>query len=500
MTTTVSHTTRASAKRVGQKTERIGRIDNGPSQKLPNTGAFYASVVKTSLPLALGDLVAAYLGILAGWVVTNFMFGINILAYDRLFIFLPYTILLSLLFHRTYPLAGVNPAVEFQRVGLASAQAFALVGGFCLVHYENGIFMASVLVTLVGVPTTVFAFSMRRFARNLLGAYQWWGIPLVFVGNEPGLHKLYEAISNKPWLGYRPIGYIGNDAPSFGHRHLGNRRLMREIGLRENTYVAVADGARDKKDFDSLLSVFPDAYFTSPPPKHRSLWLNSVELANTPCDYVRSRLDMPWHRMAKRMTDIGLCVLAALFLAPLVAVIAVAVRVSSPGPIFYSQSRYGLRGKHFRAWKFRTMVKNADEVLNGYLESNPRLKDEWERDHKLRVDPRITSIGRFLRKSSLDEIPQLWNVFKGEMSLVGPRPIPLYEVNAYRTQNSYAHTQYERVKPGITGLWQISGRNHTTYSERLGYDTYYVCNWSVWLDGYILIRTMKTVLLREGAY
>jgi lipopolysaccharide/colanic/teichoic acid biosynthesis glycosyltransferase len=141
------------------------------------------------------------------------------------------------------------------------------------------------------------------------------------------------------------------------------------------------------------------------------------------------------------------------------------------------------------------MVTNADAVLKEHLSRDPELRKEWELTQKLVNDPRVLPVGKLLRKTSLDELPQLWNVIRGEMSLVGPRPIVDAEVPRYG--NIFAY--YKMVRPGVTGMWQISGRSNTTYSERVRYDEYFVRNWSIWLDLYILFRTVKTVLLREGA-
>ena len=148
------------------------------------------------------------------------------------------------------------------------------------------------------------------------------------------------------------------------------------------------------------------------------------------------------------------------------------------------------------AWKFRTMFQDAHLVLEHYLEAHPELLDEWKADHKLRYDPRVTKIGRFLRKTSLDELPQLWNVIRGDMTLVGPRPIVTAEIEKY---GDY-YGLYTMVKPGITGLWQVSGRNNTTYEERVQLDAYYVRNWSPWMDLYLLLRTIRIVLFAKGAY
>ena len=164
--------------------------------------------------------------------------------------------------------------------------------------------------------------------------------------------------------------------------------------------------------------------------------------------------------------------------------------------MLYRQRRLGKDGKSFDVFKFRTMRQDADEVLARYLEENPGLREEWEKDRKLKHDPRITRVGHFLRKSSLDELPQLLNVVRGEMSLVGPRPIVEDEIVKY----GEVYADYCRVRPGITGLWQVSGRNNTTYEERVSLDRYYVTNWCIWMDLWILARTFPVVLTGYGAY
>jgi len=181
---------------------------------------------------------------------------------------------------------------------------------------------------------------------------------------------------------------------------------------------------------------------------------------------------------------------------PLIVLIMAWIKLDSPGPIFYSQARIGRNGRRFRAWKFRSMVIDADKLLETYLAQHPELRKEWARDHKLKKDPRVTRAGRFLRRTSLDELPQLWNVLQGEMSLVGPRPITEKEVEKY----GGAFEVYKKVNGGITGLWQVSGRNDVSYEERVYWDQFYVRNWSVWLDCCILFRTIAVVLLSKGAY
>jgi lipopolysaccharide/colanic/teichoic acid biosynthesis glycosyltransferase len=172
------------------------------------------------------------------------------------------------------------------------------------------------------------------------------------------------------------------------------------------------------------------------------------------------------------------------------------IKLDSPGPIFFACTRVGRGGRLFQAWKFRSMVMNGDDVLAAHFHTNPESKREWEEYEKLRHDPRVTRAGRFLRRSSLDELPQLWNVLRGEMSLVGPRPIGHHEVVRY---GSY-FDMYTKVEGGVTGLWQVSGRSDTSYAERVVLDTFYVRNWSVWLDLCILFQTIGVVLAGRGAY
>lgn len=209
-----------------------------------------------------------------------------------------------------------------------------------------------------------------------------------------------------------------------------------------------------------------------------------------------NRLMLPGSRMTKRLLDFTLLIVTLPITVPIMLTLAAIVKLTSKGPVFFRQARIGDRGKVFYAYKFRTMRPDAVEVLEQYLRKHPELRRQWEEDHKLKDDPRITTVGQFLRKVSLDELPQLLNVLKGEMSLVGPRPIVEAEVERY----GETYKLYTSVLPGITGLWQVSGRNDISYDERVRFDEFYVQNWSLWLDLYILLRTIRVIIFREGAY
>jgi len=200
--------------------------------------------------------------------------------------------------------------------------------------------------------------------------------------------------------------------------------------------------------------------------------------------------------LVRRSVDLVLATLALVFFAPLMVLVAVAVWLQDRGPVFYAHSRVGRDGRVFKCLKFRSMLVDSEARLQRLLAESAEARAEWDRDHKLRNDPRITALGSFLRRSSLDELPQLFNVLAGEMSLVGPRPIVAGEVKRYGRR--FGH--YCSVRPGITGLWQVSGRNDVSYRRRVAIDTCYAQNQSLALDLRILIATVPSVLMRKGSY
>jgi exopolysaccharide production protein ExoY len=198
----------------------------------------------------------------------------------------------------------------------------------------------------------------------------------------------------------------------------------------------------------------------------------------------------------KRVIDIILALSGIVLLAPLLIICYVLTVITSPGPAIFRHRRVGFNGKHFDCLKFRTMVTDAPQRLQRLLESDPAAAAEWSANRKLRHDPRITPIGDILRKSSLDELPQLFNVLRGEMSIVGPRPVTDEELERYKSSIG----AYLACRPGITGLWQVSGRSSTTYDQRVAYDTFYATNWSVALDAKILVVTIPSLLASDSAF
>ena len=202
------------------------------------------------------------------------------------------------------------------------------------------------------------------------------------------------------------------------------------------------------------------------------------------------------YRVVKRCCDLFLVILAMPLILLVMGAVSAVVMLSSPGPVFYSHRRIRKGGAFFSMWKFRTMCVNSAEVLEGHLAQHPEAQAEWNATHKLRKDPRITPLGAFLRRYSLDELPQLWNVLMGQMSLVGPRPIVAAEVEKYGN----CFDVYCRVKPGLTGRWQVSGRSKLSYDERVALDCDYIAHWSLFRDIVILLKTFSSVVNQDGAY
>ena len=201
--------------------------------------------------------------------------------------------------------------------------------------------------------------------------------------------------------------------------------------------------------------------------------------------------------VVKTAFDYILTLVGAVFISPLLVYIAYRIKKEDPGPVFFAHTRIGKDGKHFPCYKFRSMVVNSQEMLQKYLAENPAAREEWERDFKLKDDPRVTPTGKFLRSTSLDELPQIFNVLRGEMSLVGPRPVIQEELDKYYGETAKL---YCTVKPGITGLWQVSGRSDIGYDERVALDATYIKYRSMWGDIVILWKTIGVVLMKKGAY
>ncbi len=405
---------------------------------------------------------------------------------------------------RLYPGVLLSPPEELKKLSLGVSLVFLTLGGVTFFSrdaalYSRGAFILAWLVSLMVAPMA------RTLVRSLFSRKPWWGYPVVVVGTDDTARALVRTLQLRPRLGLRPVAVHPCPGDIFHEDFVEGVAVVRDpediarLGRTANSFAAISGSCLLAEDrhtvLDSLARAFKHVIILPQTLGRTSLWATALDVGGLLGLLVRHNL-LDGRRLAmKRFMDLSLTLVGGLVALPLCLVIALLIRLESRGPALFKQRRIGLNGKPFNVWKFRTMVPNAEQLLEEYLASNPEYKQEWLSCQKLRRDPRVTRIGRFLRSTSLDELPQLVNVLRGELSLVGPRPIVEAEIDRYR--DGYHH--YTRVKPGITGLWQISGRNLVSYDKRIDLDTYYINNWSIWFDIYILARTIPVVITRQGA-
>jgi Undecaprenyl-phosphate galactose phosphotransferase WbaP len=464
---------------------------------------YAVQALRTSAPLVAADLLALAASVYgASWLIHVLRPS---LAPEplALFAFLSFSQIVIYWLFGLYPGTGLHPVVELRQASIGTTLLFAafFVADLLNRNGQSHGLVAGYLCAILAVPLARFE------ARSLSSRFDWWGQPLLVFGAGPPAVSQYQYFRSHLKLGLRPVGMVDDRRPEGGAAgaeppgYLGSFDRAGWIARdREVFWAIVAMPERELSEVrevvDTHASGIPHVLVVSGLTWLPCLWNRVQDCGGALGIRMSADLLLPLPRATKRLMDIGFVVVGGLASVALITGIGVLIKLGSRGPIFYAQNRIGQGARRFRVWKFRTMVVDADKVLEEHLARDPRLREEWAQNHKLRDDPRVTWVGRLLRRTSLDELPQVWNIVRGEMSVVGPRPIVQAEISKYES----SFELYTRVRPGITGLWQVSGRNHTTYPERVSLDSYYVKNWSPWLDLYILARTIKVVLRGEGAY
>jgi Undecaprenyl-phosphate galactose phosphotransferase WbaP len=330
-----------------------------------------------------------------------------------------------------------------------------------------------------------------------------WGAPVLILGAGRTGERVVEILKAERDIGMVPVAFLDDDPRKIGTTVLGLPVLgpiSMAFELREDVntvVVALPSSPKLKWLLDGL--PFPTVIMVPNLQGLQSLWIAPRDLGGVLALELRRNLQSWRSQFIKRTSDLIMASLLLLFTLPLLITCALAVKIASPGgPIFYRQQRIGLDGRPFSILKLRSMVPDADARLMEYLNSNAEAREEWRRFVKLRNDPRlIPLVGKWLRKSSIDELPQLINVVRGDMSLIGPRPFNQNDVPHYATQ--FLELRHS-VRPGLTGLWQVEARNDASHAIREQLDTYYIRNWSLWLDFWVLLRTPRAVISARGAF
>lgn len=452
----------------------------------------------SGVALMVVDAVVVMLCIGAGFFIINAInqSWINFRSFVTYSIYLP-VILVVFYAANLYPGIMIAPEEEVKRFSICSFFCFMGIALSVAVETVDRWPISAALA--IGVPfATVLLPVGRELFRRIFARRSWWGVPAVIYSKGTNADVIVQRLIRRPDFGYKPAIII-TDAKTHPDSFLGVPvfspsaelfAVIKKLGIK------VAIICDYEKDSDEIMSYYR---YTIMVPKR--------QFANTMSLHMRDfggimgfssthNLTKRGNLAVKRGLDLLLILIALPLVLPLVLIISIIIKCTSPGPVFYGHMRVGKNGRPLKAWKFRSMVIDADKQLAHILATDPVRAAEWEKDRKFTDDPRVTKVGKFLRKTSLDEIPQLWNIFLGEMSFVGPRPVTKPELKKYGKYASFVLS----VKPGLSGMWQISGRSDTGYEERITLDTYYIQNWSIWLDIWIMIKTVWVVFKGKGAY
>ncbi|MDR2160618.1 MAG: undecaprenyl-phosphate galactose phosphotransferase WbaP [Desulfovibrio sp.] len=446
-------------------------------------------------------------------------------AADMLLALTPALLLFPLLYaaFALYPGNWLHPAEEIKLLTRGTTIGFCLLAAaFFLLKssdsFSRAFFLLAWVCALILTPLA------RYGTRLYCDRFSWWKIPIIIAGRAKLVREARDRLANQRRLGVLPVAMISLCPPD-QEPYPKADPCPPECPVHAFTLSGETSVRQEGRDlFSTLAERYQGAILflllrDIPPSWHESLlhtagenfyriflapagaWCHGVPdfLVNLGGSFVlsmRRNLNDRRRLRLKRACDLSLSLGILLLALPLLLCLALCIRLDSPGPVLFRHRRIGGGGKPFTLFKFRTMRVNADALLQSHLAEHPEKALEWNASQKLRHDPRVTRLGHFLRRTSLDELPQLFNVLRGEMSLVGPRPIVEAEIARY----GRIFSLYTAVLPGITGLWQVSGRNDCSYTDRISLDRDYVLQWSVWLDIFILIKTVPVVLGRRGAY
>ena len=448
-------------------------------------------------------LAADYLFVLLTAQLVTVAYGLSVNS-SYIYLWLPLTFILFLAQGRAY--ATMQPIIYMVR-NIFYGVTFALVGCVVALYFftswqaPRSFFLVFWLVLLAMVYSERLAISAYLKYRKHL--YE--DVILIGAGRtaERALHFFHDDLGYR----YNVVGFLDDDPIS--EKIVARYKVLGKVEDAESvlqdstvqTVIITAPGMERDKMQKLITTVQPHVRHLAYVPDLIGTPMVGVEAQVLFAEEIlmlqmRNNLAMRRNRIYKRIFDLLCTVSGGLLILPFLLIISVLVAIENKGTVIFAHRRIGKDGREFACYKFQTMIPNAQEKLEEYLAANPEARKEWEESFKLTNDPRVTRLGGFLRKTSLDELPQLWNVIKGDMSLVGPRPIVEKEIKRY----GQYFREYSMVLPGITGMWQASGRSDTTYAERVAMDTWYVRNWSVWLDIMYLAKTFTAVIFGKGAY
>jgi Undecaprenyl-phosphate galactose phosphotransferase WbaP len=461
----------------------------------------------TSTAFIISDLIGIMLSFGSGFFLVN-LYDISAINFKSFITYWPYLPVFILFFQANglYPGIALAPSEELRHFTVSSILAH---GGIIFSRYiedqEFDAISIAFIISFCCSPAVLIL--MRSIISSVLSKSRLGSIPAVVFGSGPTGRLVIDRLLESKKAGYVPVLILDDrPEPEFENWYRGipvirdtaiGPEIVKRLRIRM-AFVAMPNLSRE--DITQLLNYSVSAFRYSvlilDNYNFTNIWMSVRDFDGVLGFVTSHKLKMFWNLAIKRLMDLSIVIIGGIIILPFLLFIALLVKLSSPGSVLYGHRRLGKGGQYFTAYKFRSMVNNSQEVLQKLLDHSPELREEWESNHKLKNDPRITSIGKFLRRTSFDEFPQLINILNGEMSLVGPRPVVDEEKTKYGRNFDYIFS----VKPGLTGLWQVSGRSDTDYAERVAFDTYYLQSWSVWLDLWVLLKTIGVVLRGKGAY
>jgi Undecaprenyl-phosphate galactose phosphotransferase WbaP len=410
--------------------------------------------------------------------------------------------LIIFFFKGLYPGRGRISVIEMKQVIEAIVVAYAIAGVLIFIRGNNASFSRSVFLL-----SSVFAAGMisigRFLSRKLISHFPWWGEPVVIIGYASEITQVIKKLESCPRLGYRPAIALAVDIKREKNVRdtlvlpwsKKRQKEIQKLNIHTNILAISTSELRQKypEVYNAIGTSYHKTIFIMDDDVYGTMMAESMDMNGQPALVSKQVLLNPVMRISKELFELFVIVLAFLPFLLVYSLIALLIKLDSKGPVLYTQERVGQYGKPFQVYKFRTMVANSEQVLQELLQ-DPKIKREWEKYHKITNDPRITRAGKWVRKFSLDELPQFFNILRGEMSLIGPRPLVKEEID----QLGDLAEVVLQVKPGLSGWWQVNGRNNLSFEERTSLDLYYIYNWSLWLDLFIFIKTFWVLLVDRG--
>lgn len=475
-------------------------------EKLKMSKWDYYSIYITPIICFLGDYIAI---VLSEKIILGFFNIIN----DKSFLFtvpdayiyfwIPFVYIFFIFYS-----GGHKRLIPFWEVikNIFCADFYSVISIILLLYLTNNINSMAIVVPFFFVSFILICF-MHQIIISICNKLKICRLPVIFIGAGTTTEKIIKFFNDNSCFGINVIAIVDDNIRS---EYL-KKNFQILIGLNkakeyiQNNDIKTVIISSPKMDKYKLIDVISDVQLVV-----RNILfvpnLNGTPVANLDIKRlytsnvmlldVKNNLSKRRNKILKYIFDMTLTIVGTICISPILLIIALWIYIDSPGPVIFKHMRVGKDGKEFPCYKFRSMCVDAKAKLEELLKNDPVARAEWEKDFKLKHDPRITKSGAFLRKTSLDELPQIFNVLKGEMSLVGPRPIIREEMKRYKNHIN----DYLMVKPGIAGMWQCSGRSDIEYDERVNMDSWYVRNWSIWMDIMILWKTLQAVFAKKGAY